>query len=169
MGGWVLFEHLGREKLVLNLLIMGESEKKEKKKGRSEKQQSPRPAKGSKYWGYIARIVFVVVVAVCFSRREAIKTFFSNWQTSDNIPDVEPLKPPEPDYYNPPFDPENPPEPIFSKSGVKMVTKNELAAHGHSGPLKPIWLAMLGQVFDVDKGAEHYYGPEGGYKFFTGQ
>lgn len=154
------------------VLDMGESEKK---KVSSEKppQQSSRPAKGTKYWGYIARIVFVVVVAVCFSRREAIKAFFSKLSqgqtTNEDIPDVQPLRPPEPDYYNPPFDPENPPEPIFSKSGVKMITKNELAAHGHSGPLKPIWLAMVGQVFDVDKGAKDYYGPEGGYKFFTGQ
>lgn len=71
-------------------------------------------------------------------------------------------------YYNPPFDPNNPPEPIYSKTGTRMITLNELAAHGHSGPLKPIWLAVMGRVYDVDKGAEHYYGPEGGYKFFTG-
>lgn len=72
-------------------------------------------------------------------------------------------------YYNPPFDPDNPSEPIISKSGTRMITLNELAAHGHSGPLKPIWLAMLGRVYDVDKGAEHYYGPKGGYNFFTGK
>ena len=71
-------------------------------------------------------------------------------------------------YYNPPFDPNNPPEPIYSKTGTRMITLNELAAHGHSGPLRPIWLAVMGRVFDVDKGAENYYGPEGGYKFFTG-
>ena len=74
-----------------------------------------------------------------------------------------------PDYYNPPFDPDNPPEPRYSKSGTRLITKNELAAHGHSGPLKPIWLAIMGRVYDVDKGAEHYYGPNGGYKFFTGK
>ena len=74
-----------------------------------------------------------------------------------------------PDYYNPPFDPDNPPEPLYSKSGTRLITLNELAAHGHSGPLKPIWLAIMGRVYDVDKGAEHYYGPNGGYKFFTGK
>ena len=74
-----------------------------------------------------------------------------------------------PDYYNPPFDPDNPPEPLYSKSGTRLITLNELAAHGHSGPLKPIWLAIMGRVYDVDKGAEHYYGPNGGYKFFTGE
>lgn len=81
----------------------------------------------------------------------------------------EKVEKPTPDYYNPPFDPENPPEHIFSKSGTRLITLNELAAHGHSGPLKPIWLAMMGRVYDVDKGAEHYYGPNGGYKFFTGK
>lgn len=75
---------------------------------------------------------------------------------------------PEPVYYNPPFDTENPSEPLFSKSGTRLITLNELAAHGHAGPLKPLWLAVLGRVYDVEKGAEHYYGPNGGYKFFTG-
>ena len=81
----------------------------------------------------------------------------------------EKVEKPTPDYYNPPFDPDNPPEPVYSKAGTRMITLNELAAHGHSGPLKPIWLAILGRVYDVDKGAEHYYGPNGGYKFFTGK
>jgi hypothetical protein len=76
---------------------------------------------------------------------------------------------PTPDYYNPPFDPDNPPEPLYSKAGTRMITLNELEAHGHSGPLKPLWLAIMGRVYDVDKGAEHYYGPNGGYKFFTGK
>ena len=71
-------------------------------------------------------------------------------------------------YYNPPFDPTNAFK-LFSKSGTRLITLNELAAHGHSGPLKPIWLAIAGKVFDVDKGAEHYYGPKGGYNFFTGR
>ena len=71
-------------------------------------------------------------------------------------------------YYNPPFDPNNPPEPFYSKAGTRMITLNELAAHGHDGPLKPLWLAVMGRVYDVDKGAEHYYGPKGGYNFFTG-
>ena len=73
------------------------------------------------------------------------------------------------EYYNPPFDPNNPPEPFYSKAGTRMITLNELAAHGHSGPLKPLWLCIMGRVYNVDKGAEHYYGPNGGYKFFTGK
>ena len=81
----------------------------------------------------------------------------------------EKVEKPTPDYYNTPFDPDNPPEPVYSKAGTRMITLNELAAHGHSGPLKPIWLAIMGRVYDVDKGAEHYYGPNGGYKFFTGK
>ncbi len=76
---------------------------------------------------------------------------------------------PEPEYYNPPFDPENPSEPIFSKSGTRLITLNELAAHGCNGTLKPLWLAVMGRVFDVERGADDYYGPNGGYKFFSGR
>ena len=124
------------------------------------------------YQGHIIRIVFVVIVAVGFSYRNQImdiisKTVGKSSRHATTVPH-KPLQTPEPDYYNPPFDSDNPPEPTFSKSGVRLITKNELAAHGHSGPLKPIWLAVMGNVFDVDKGAEHYYGPNGGYKFFSG-
>ena len=80
-----------------------------------------------------------------------------------------PLSAAEKNYYNPPFDPNNPPEPFYSKAGTRMITLNELAAHGHDGPLKPLWLAVMGRVYNVDKGAEHYYGPKGGYNFFTGK
>jgi hypothetical protein len=131
------------------------------------------------FMGYIARILFVILVAVAFNYRTQIVDVFNrtiyNSPTPPPKPEQqtpskprEPIKPPDSDYYNPPFDPSNPSDPIIAKSGTRMITANELAAHGHSGPLKPIWLAMLGMVFDVDKGAEHYYGPEGGYNFFTG-
>ena len=73
-----------------------------------------------------------------------------------------------PDYYNPPFDPADPPEALYSKSGVRLVTINELKAHGSEGPLRPLWLAILGRVFDVDKAYDTHYGPKGGYYFFTG-
>lgn len=70
------------------------------------------------------------------------------------------------DIYNPPFDPDNPVE-LRSKSGTRLLTQNELAAHGSNGPLKPIMLAVLGRVYDVDVGQD-YYGPDGGYNFFAG-
>ena len=70
-------------------------------------------------------------------------------------------------FYNPPYDPDHPPEELRSKSGIRLFTKNELAAHGPDGPLKPVLLAILGRVYDVSKG-EVYYGPEGGYNFFAG-
>ena len=70
-------------------------------------------------------------------------------------------------FYNPPFDPSNPEE-LRSPSGIRLFTKNELAAHGPNGPLKPILLAVMGQVYDVNRAPE-YYGPKGGYKFFAGR
>ena len=69
--------------------------------------------------------------------------------------------------YNPPFDPDNPSEELRSKSGTRLYTKNELAAHGPNGPLRPILLAILGRVYDVNK-AERTYGAEGSYNFFAG-
>lgn len=70
------------------------------------------------------------------------------------------------EYFNPPFDPNVPP--LYSKSGTRLVTLNELYAHGSiNGTLRPYWLAIMGRVYDVDKGHAHY-GPEGGYSFFTG-
>ena len=75
--------------------------------------------------------------------------------------------PPKDKYYNPPFDITDYKE-LYSESGTRLITINELAAHGSSGPLKPIWLAILGRVYDVGKGVD-YYGPEGGYNFFAGR
>ena len=94
----------------------------------------------------------------------------SNTETDDV--DVQQNKPADStpsQYYNPPFDPDNPPAPLHSKSGIRLITLNELAAHGVNGSLRPLWLAVAGRVYDVDKGAEHYYGKDGGYNFFTGR
>ena len=71
--------------------------------------------------------------------------------------------------YNPPFDPAHPSDPLYSKSGTRLITLNELQAHGVNGTLRPLWLAVAGRVYDVQKGAEHYYGEKGGYNFFTGR
>ena len=74
---------------------------------------------------------------------------------------------PRDDYYNPPFDPLVS-SPLYSKAGTRLVTLNELAVHGSvNGTLRPYWLAIMGRVYDVDKGERHY-GPDGGYSFFTG-
>ncbi|XP_065890510.1 neuferricin-like [Dysidea avara] len=51
---------------------------------------------------------------------------------------------------------------------VRLLTKEELARHGPNGPDKPILLAVMGRVFDVEKGRDNYYGPNGGYNFFSG-
>ena len=72
-------------------------------------------------------------------------------------------------FFNPPFDPSASPAPMYSESGARLITKNELAAHGPEGPLKPVWLAIAGKVFDVEKGAKNYYGEGGGYSFFSGR
>lgn len=52
------------------------------------------------------------------------------------------------------------------KSG-KVYTKEELSKYkGENG--SPVYLAVLGHVFDVTKGKKHY-GPGGGYEFFAGR
>jgi hypothetical protein len=57
---------------------------------------------------------------------------------------------------------------IFNNVDVKRLTKvftqEELGNYkGVDG--SPVYLAVLGQVFDVTKGRKHY-GPGGGYEFF---
>ncbi|XP_076461981.1 neuferricin-like [Babylonia areolata] len=49
----------------------------------------------------------------------------------------------------------------------KLFTKEELSKYtGQSGG--PVYLAVLGNVFDVTRGKKHY-GPGGGYSFFSGR
>jgi predicted heme/steroid binding protein len=53
--------------------------------------------------------------------------------------------------------------------GVRVFSAEELAKFdGKSGSHRPIYVAYLGEVFDVSKGRKHY-GAEGGYSFFAGK
>jgi len=54
------------------------------------------------------------------------------------------------------------------KYGVKLFTKEELAKYDGSPGSPGLYLALMGQVFDVSKGKD-YYGPGGGYSFFSGR
>ena len=51
--------------------------------------------------------------------------------------------------------------------GERVLTKAELKEYDGSVDGKGPYLAVLGQVFDVSKGKDHY-GPGGGYSFFSG-
>ena len=55
------------------------------------------------------------------------------------------------------------------EDNVRLVNKEELAKHGFNGPNKPLLLAVMGRAYNVDKGRDHYYGPNGGYNFFSGR
>ena len=55
------------------------------------------------------------------------------------------------------------------ENNVRLLTKEELAKHGFNGPNKPLLLAVMGRVYNVEKGKDHYYGPNGGYNFFSGK
>lgn len=48
-----------------------------------------------------------------------------------------------------------------------LFTKEDLKRYDGSNPDLPIYLAIIGEVFDVTKGMQHY-GPGGGYAFFAG-
>jgi len=52
--------------------------------------------------------------------------------------------------------------------GVRVMTKSELALYNGSPDSPGLYLAILGQVYDVSKGRD-YYGPGGGYAFFSGK
>lgn len=49
----------------------------------------------------------------------------------------------------------------------KLLTAEELKKYDGSPDSSGLYLAILGEVFDVEKGAQHYR-PGGGYAFFTG-
>ncbi|KAM8975708.1 neuferricin [Pelodytes ibericus] len=51
-------------------------------------------------------------------------------------------------------------------SGGRLLNKDELARYHGSTDSLGIYLAVLGQVFDVQKGKKHY-GPGGSYSFFA--
>ena len=60
-------------------------------------------------------------------------------------------------------------KPSISKGKtVRLITKEELQQHGPEGPSSPIWLSILGRVYNVDSGKQHY-GKNGGYNFFAGR
>lgn len=48
--------------------------------------------------------------------------------------------------------------------GVRVISEEELKANTYS----PIWLSVLGEVYDVSKG-EKFYGVGAGYSFFAGR
>jgi predicted heme/steroid binding protein len=119
----------------------------------------------------MASIHLITLVLLLLYTRGSFSDKPTNIDVTDTQDESETLpnqQPPKPQYYNPPYDPKNPPDPLYTKSGTRLITLNELAAHGSSnGTLKPYWLAIMGRVYDVSKGDRHY-GPNGGYGFFTG-
>ncbi|XP_067123941.1 neuferricin [Centruroides vittatus] len=59
-------------------------------------------------------------------------------------------------------------EPQSIPSGERIFTVDELSKYDGSGSSPGLYLAILGKVFDVEKGAQHYR-PGGGYSFFAGR
>lgn len=56
---------------------------------------------------------------------------------------------------------------LSSLTPERMLTEDELTLYNGEPNSKGLYLAILGQVFDVERGRKHY-GPGGGYHFFTG-
>lgn len=52
-------------------------------------------------------------------------------------------------------------------SPLRLLSRSELALHDGEQGSKGLYLAILGQVFDVHKGEKHY-GPGGAYHFMAG-
>ena len=53
-----------------------------------------------------------------------------------------------------------------STDNVRLLTPEELKAYDGKEGSPGLYIALLGQVFDVSKGMDHY-GPGGGYSFFA--
>ena len=119
---------------------------------------------------YFCLGLVLMLIAVCYQYRNDLARLMQQYTSSSSDAEgqdsAKPRKVSNKEYYNPPFDIDNP-QKLFAKSGTRLFTKNELAAHSCDGPLRPVMLAVLGRVYDVDKGVD-YYGPKGGYNFFTG-
>lgn len=54
------------------------------------------------------------------------------------------------------------------ESGKVVLTSEELAKYTGEKGSKGLYLAVLGKIYDVQKGSKHY-GPNGGYHFFAGK
>ncbi|KAB5522463.1 hypothetical protein PHYPO_G00159800 [Pangasianodon hypophthalmus] len=55
-----------------------------------------------------------------------------------------------------------------SQDSGRLLRQEELSLYNGREDSRGLYLAILGQVFDVEKGRKHY-GPGGGYRFFTGR
>ncbi|KAL2094996.1 hypothetical protein ACEWY4_009715 [Coilia grayii] len=55
-----------------------------------------------------------------------------------------------------------------SSAPVRILSKSELSKYSGENNSPGLYVAILGQVFDVKKGQKHY-GPGGGYHFFSGK
>lgn len=51
---------------------------------------------------------------------------------------------------------------------VNVLTPEQLGLFDGSRSSRPVYLAIVGRVYDVDKGKKHY-GKGGGYSFFAGE
>lgn len=56
---------------------------------------------------------------------------------------------------------------LSPEASVRLLTRNELLQYDGSDGSEGLYLAVLGQVFDVIKGHKHY-GPGGAYHFMAG-
>lgn len=57
---------------------------------------------------------------------------------------------------------------LSASAPERMLTEDELSLYNGEQNSKGLYLAILGQVFDVERGRKHY-GPGGSYHFFTGK
>jgi len=59
-----------------------------------------------------------------------------------------------------------------SSSPPRVITEFELSEYigtSHEGDKTPVWISILGSVYDVTAGGADFYGPERGYNFFAGK
>lgn len=63
---------------------------------------------------------------------------------------------------------DEPGEPITGKDGEMIFTAGQLKRFDGSDESTGIYIAILGRVYDVQKGRRHY-GPDGSYSFFAGR
>lgn len=58
--------------------------------------------------------------------------------------------------------------PLTTRDGEKLYTAEELQLYDGSNEKRGIFIAILGRIYDVERGRKHY-GPGGSYNFFAGR
>jgi len=110
------------------------------------------------WWGAVWRLSVLVGVFAAFL---TLPTFRSQRDIIVNLLTVCPL------YWSNDADQPHTVHSVVRTSSGALFSQKDLAMYDGSDDSKPVYLAVLGSVYDVSSGRRHY-GADGSYAFFSG-